>query len=98
MAKSKSKSTLRKSMRKSKRKSTMRKSTMRKSMRKSALRKSNRRKRRVSSKRGQMGGSPAYRLHQQQGFLSGTNPHARNIPLCQPGNKSVEQPIYQVSV
>ena len=45
---------------------------------------------------GQMGGSPAYRLHQQEGFLSQTNPNARNLPLSQPG-KIVSKPIYQVS-
>ena len=45
---------------------------------------------------GQMGGSPAYRLHQQEGFLSQTNPHAKSIPLSQPGT-TVNKPIYQVS-
>jgi hypothetical protein len=57
--------------------------------------------RRTKSKRrrtnnGQMGGSPAYRLHQQEGFLSQTNPHAKNLPLSQPGT-NVNKPIYQVS-
>ena len=44
---------------------------------------------------GQMGGSPAYRLHQQEGFLSQTNPYARNLPLSQPGT-NVNKPIYHV--
>ena len=46
---------------------------------------------------GQMGGSPAYRLHQQEGFLSQTNPHAKSVPLSQPGT-TVNKPIYQVSI
>lgn len=44
----------------------------------------------------QMGGSPAYRMHQQEGFLNQINPHARNLPLSQPGT-NVNKPIYQVS-
>ena len=45
---------------------------------------------------GQMGGSPAYRMHQQEGFLSQANPHAKSIPLSQPGT-TVNKPIYQIS-
>ena len=62
-------------------------------------RKTKSKKRRTNSNctYGQMGGSPAYRLHQQEGFLSQTNPHAKSVPLSQPGT-TVNKPIYQVSI
>ena len=37
----------------------------------------NNRKNRVNMR----GGSPAYRMHQEQGFLNTINPHARSLPL-----------------
>ena len=48
------------------------------------------------SNNNQMGGSPAYRMHQQEGFLNQINPHARNLPLSQTGT-NVKEPFYQVS-
>ena len=57
--------------------------------------KSKRRRTVRRSNNNQMGGSPAYRMHQQEGFLSQTNPHARNLPLSQPGT-NVNKPIYHV--
>lgn len=37
------------------------------------------------------GGSPAYRMHQQQGFLNTINPHARSLPLTYRTDDVVEK-------
>lgn len=70
----------------------------RKSHQKRKIRRTKSKRRRTvrRSNNNQMGGSPAYRMHQQEGFLSQTNPHARNLPLSQPGT-NVNKPIYHVS-
>jgi len=50
-----------------------------------------------SKRKGQNGGSPAYRFHQTEGFLSQLSDFPRDLPLFQEGD-GTDQGYYQVSV
>ena len=59
---------------------------------------SNRRnRRRPKSRNAQKGGSPAYRFHQAEGFLSQLSDFPRDLPLFQDGDGTVTN-YYDVSV
>ena len=59
-------------------------------------RRRNRSQRRNKNKKG--GALPAYRLHEEQGFLNRINPHAHALPLTYEGDHVVENHSNQYSI